>query len=521
MSRWRIAVVLILVAIPVTVLAALGGYFSWRQGWGMWLWWPLSGCMALAYFLAWRWQRALRLIGRPDFEVPLFWTERDRQAWKLVEAYAARAAQMDRQKLGELATYPQTAQELAEETTRFYHPGTNDPIGTLTIPEILAVVELASHDLAVWVDQYLPAGHLLTVNNWRQARQAADLYGKASNLYWLVTALFAPLETGLKFAASRLGLTKPLQGFQDHLLLWFFTAYIHRVGAYLIDLNSGRLRVGADRYRELVRAEAVRIDAGAGQGGAKSPAGVAITLMGQVKAGKSSLINGLLGEQRARTDVLPATNEQTRYELKPPGVDTRLALIDTVGYGHEGPKADQVAATAEAARDADLLFLVLHARNPARQADLEMLRALERWFVDRPDKKMPRVLAVLTHIDLLSPSLEWEPPYDWKEPKRAKETQIQQALSAVRDQFGDHLVGCVPVCTAAGKVYGIEEWLLPAVLALLEEARAVALLRCLRAEADVEKIRKVLRQVLAAGSQVLLFAMAKGTRSVGSTRAGP
>jgi len=60
----------------------------------------------------------------------------------------------------------------------------------------------------------------------------------------------------------------------------------------------------------------------------------------------------------------------------------------------------------------------------------------------------------------------------------------------------------VPVCVAPGKVYGIEEWFLPTVVELLDEAHAVALLRCLRAEADAGKIRKVFRQLLAAGTEL-------------------
>jgi hypothetical protein len=35
--------------------------------------------------------------------------------------------------------------------------------------------------------------------------------------------------------------------------LWFYTAYVHRLGTYLIELNSGRLRIGAARYRELMQ----------------------------------------------------------------------------------------------------------------------------------------------------------------------------------------------------------------------------------------------------------------------------
>src|SRR5205085_6884619 len=134
---------------------------------------------------------------------------------------------------------------------------------------------------------------------------------------------------------------------------------------------------------------------------------------------------------------------------------------------------------------------VLHARNPARQADLDVLLSRKRWFASQPDLKLPPIVAVLTHIDLLSPSLEWAPPYDWQEPKRPKEQQIAQAVAAVREQLGAHIAGVVPACTAPNKVHGIDEWLLPAFTALLDDAHAVAFLRCLRAEANTAKARQV------------------------------
>ena len=185
----------------------------------------------------------------------------------------------------------------------------------------------------------------------------------------------------------------------------------------------------------------------------------------------------------------------TRYELQPEGIPTRLVLLDTVGYAHTGPKEDQLRATREAAQHSDVLLLVLHARNPARQADLSMLQELRQWFAARPDLKMPRVLAVLTHIDLLSPAMDWSPPYNWERPQRPKEKSIDAATAAVREQLGEYLVGVVPVCVAAGKVYGVEEWLLPALTEMLDEAHAVGLLRVLRIEFDAEKVRKVIRQM--------------------------
>ncbi len=529
MSRWRIAVVLGLLFVPFAVFAGVGTYHLWMGGWTFYLWWPLAACMALGYSLGWYWQHKRQLLRLARFDVLPRWTERDGEAWKLVEARAKAASAVPMTKLSEISHYLEVAQEMAQELATFYHPSAKDPIGNLTIPEILAVIELASHDLAELVDKHLPGGHLLSVNDWKRARQAVGWYTAASNLYWMAAAVFDPIQTGLRYAASRIGLSQPLQKLQENLFLWFYTAYLHRLGTYLIELHSGRLRVGAERFRQLsgglsYAAEEALVPPGvaapphAGANDGARPGGddavdqvaqMTVTLMGQTKAGKSSVVNALLGEQRARTDVLPATNGTDRYELRVPGVPTKLVLFDTVGYAHSGPKADQVAATRDAARQSDLLLLVVHALNPGRQADLDMVRDLRAWFATLPELKRPPILAVVTHVDLLSPAMEWAPPYDWSLPRRPKEIHIREALAAVREQFIDELADVVPVCTAPGKVLGIDEWLLPAIAKRLDEAHGVALLRCLRAEVSKERVRKVFRQLLATGKEMARIAWEK------------
>lgn len=509
MSRWRIVVVIGLILAPFLFLAGAGSYYLWTLHWGFFAWWPLALCMAIGYTLGWYWQRQRLLLHPPNFSAPHHWTEQDKSAWQLIRAYAQAAGSLPAEKLSNLDHYLATAKELAERLAAFYHPGTTDPVSNLTVPEILTVIELAAHDLGELVDRYVPGGHLLTVRDWRRARQALDWYGPASNLYWGIAALFAPLETGTRFAASKLGLSQPWQMLQQNLLLWFYTAYVHRLGTYLIELNSGRMRIGAARYRELLESAKppeMKPSPDRDLPSEKSPPTetvrrVTIVVLGQVKAGKSSLINALLGEQRAITDVLPATAGVERYDLHPANIPVRLVLLDTVGYGHEGPKVDQLAVTQESAQEADLILLVLHARNPARQADVQLLHHLHDWFASRPQRKKPPLLAVMTHIDLLSPALEWSPPYDWRRPVRPKEENIQQAITAAWQQVGDYTAGIVPVCTAAGKEYGIEEWLLPAVAEQLDEAHGVALLRCLRAEIDESKVRKVFHQLLAAAQE--------------------
>ena len=128
-----------------------------------------------------------------------------------------------------------------------------------------------------------------------------------------------------------------------------------------------------------------------------------------------------------------------------------------------------------------------------------MFKAVHSWFASHPDLKKPPILVVATHIDLLSPAMEWAPPYDWRRGKRPKEESIRQAVTAIEEQLGDLKPVVLPVCAAAGKVYGVDEFLLPAVMQKLDEAHGVALLRCLRAEKDAGKIRKVFSQMLEVG----------------------
>src|SRR5262249_45966622 len=95
--------------------------------------------------------------------------------------------------------------------------------------------------------------------------------------------------------------------------------------------------------------------------------------------------------------------------------------------------------------------------------------------------------------------MEWAAADDWLHAKRPKEKSIHDALAAVEEQLGEQVVAVVPVCGAPGKVFGIEEALLPAITVRLDEAHAVSLLRCLHAEGDPRKVRKVFDQLLAVG----------------------
>ena len=90
--------------------------------------------------------------------------------------------------------------------------------------------------------------------------------------------------------------------------------------------------------------------------------------------------------------------------------------------------------------------------------------------------------------------------------------QIREATLAAAEQFGDRARGVVPVCAAPGKEHGVRGDLLAAMADQLESARGTGLLRALHAEADANKARRVVHQLVNVGKEaVKAFWNAGGT----------
>jgi predicted GTPase len=152
-----------------------------------------------------------------------------------------------------------------------------------------------------------------------------------------------------------------------------------------------------------------------------------------------------------------------------------------------------------------MILLVMDASSPARAADEKLLRLLVARFARQPEQKPPPLLGVLTHVDRLAPVLEWSPPYDWTDPAVAKENNIRDAVRYNAEQLGPMLRGVVPVCSdeARGREYGVPQWLVPAIVALLDEARASALIRTLYGGLDQNRLSSLFVQLRNAGSVLL------------------
>ncbi|SRR6266851_6220916 len=147
--------------------------------------------------------------------------------------------------------------------------------------------------------------------------------------------------------------------------------------------------------------------------------------MGQVNAGKSSLVNALAQEIRCAVGPLPTTVRAAEYQLeleKRPAV----SLVDMPGLGDDVEQ--ELRAQAELA---DLVLWVSSATQPARSADRQALDDFRAWARAQLARRPPRVLLAVTHIDELRPVNEWTPPYDLATSAGPKARNILAAIHSV------------------------------------------------------------------------------------------
>jgi tRNA modification GTPase len=109
--------------------------------------------------------------------------------------------------------------------------------------------------------------------------------------------------------------------------------------------------------------------------------GVRVALVGRPNVGKSSLLNALVGYERAIVSEVPGTTRDTVEEsIWLEGVEVRLC--DAAGVREPGDRLERLGLmrTAEAARRADLAVLVLDRSDPHEEED----RAALALVGDRP-----------------------------------------------------------------------------------------------------------------------------------------
>jgi hypothetical protein len=133
--------------------------------------------------------------------------------------------------------------------------------------------------------------------------------------------------------------------------------------------------------------------------------------------------------------------------------------------------------------------------------DRAALDALRSQFAANPQRKMPPLLVVASHVDRLTPAREWNPPYNVDAPAAPKERSIRGALDAIAADLDAPVETVIPMRLDATPPYNLDAlWLRLGSVA--DEAQRARWVRVLRSAKGQSGWQAAWKQVVGAGRMV-------------------
>jgi len=400
------------------------------------------------------------------------------------------------------------ALELFEMVAIRFGRRSEKPALEITVPDAMLIAEHVIHDLRVAAKNNVPGSHMLTI---RQIEQLHSVWTRAEALtsnaspwrlgYRLIRFATNPISGAFKEANENLIGKLSVTAFAE-AKRWAIGFTIRRAGEYAIQLYSGQLNVHEQEFQEF-RSPNSQVDTAKAQdvknANAEDP--LRVILLGQAKAGKSSLINALFGEMRAATDSLPCTKGVTPYILDREGLPKAI-LFDTEGFGGKDDRRAIEQLDVELMK-CDLVIMVCSATTAARSPDQQLLTDLRERFTLNHKRSVPPIVVALSHVDQLRPFAEWNPPYDLRNDQSIKACNIANCIQALKTDLGIEEESIVPVCLRQGALHNVTESLVPVMLEVLPEAERTKLLRLLREYHDSKYWSQLLKQAYNTGRLLL------------------
>jgi tRNA modification GTPase len=155
--------------------------------------------------------------------------------------------------------------------------------------------------------------------------------------------------------------------------------------------------------------------------GKKICEGISLCLAGSPNVGKSSLMNALLGKDRAIvTDIAGTTRDLLEEEIRFAGLHFRLTDTAGIRDTSETIEREGIRRSRAALDEADLVLLVLDASRPLNETDRELLHS-------SPPAK---TLLVWNKIDIAPPpeNLSWESEVRVSAQKKIGLDELKQAI---------------------------------------------------------------------------------------------
>ncbi len=506
MNRLWISLGVLLVVIflaPYLVLIALGCVWLTEQGW-MLVWLVAAAISSLAacglHFGMRRYRAAMpnwHVEATPD------WTDTDQRAWHEVQQIAQQVGTRTLS-FGRLDELQKLLDEILLAVAKAYFPRAREPLLEVSVPNTLAMIELVAHDLRA-IAETLPGARALSVGQvrrWQQTGQTALVgFDVAYNVYRVARFVFNPMSA-LIGEARGIGTRHAWDWLREDFQRRAQTYSVELAGKYAIELYSGRIQLRQAEVRQYVTARSrqdVATSTAKQRQRVEEP--LRVLVLGQVKAGKSSLINALFGEVRAAVDVVPCTRSVEPFQLVR---DERTAamVLDTAGYEDISAAKSMLDDLRIEAQQADLILLTVSASQAARAPDQLILRAIREAFATATNRQPPPCIVALTHVDRLRPPQAWDPPYDLTSDD-PKARSIREAMAAVAEELVLPLESIVPVCLMPGRLYNVAEALMPLLVQTFSAAERSRIARLLSAYHDESQWSVLWQQAIHSGRLAL------------------
>lgn len=492
-------------SVPFVLLGVAGSLWIWEHQWGVYF------AVITVLFTSVSWpllrfvqRQCTRPLEKLSVEPDTNWPPRANLAWQDVDALAAKI-DADQIPLDQPEALWKLLRDVLEVVAKRYFPDSDNPLLETPIPHVLKVVELVAVDLREAFSTHVPGSHILTVNDALRLHRLSEWFPTLYRFYRVASLAVNPTAALTRELAGYIQ-GKAIDASTRETKQWAVQYAIRRAGYYAIQLYSGQLVLDGVHFRQPTSSTQQILEQVEQIETAVDEDPLRMLIIGQVKAGKSSLINALFGETRSAVDVVPCTEGIIPYLLERDGLQ-RALIFDTAGYADVASAGKALQQARDQILKCDVILLVCSAQTAARDPDRRLLSEVRQIFQDDPDKSFPAFLVVLTHIDQLRPFREWTPPYDIECPQSPKAKHIREAVDTVAEDLQIPVDQVIPVCLAPDQTYNVDEVLVPSIVESLPAAQRSRYLRCMREHKDDAYWSQLWQQSRNAGRMVLKLGM--------------